>query len=195
MRHVHGRIVRIRLPQPAGDLLRRPLARELGRHGVSQRRVRGQATALGAPTPFPRPAVSLRGPIPVPAAVPPHFATHRRGGAPQPASNGAQRAPVRQPPRDLLALGQCQCEARALPRRWGQAARPGHDVMHDPGNPAQRAADGRQRFPLAPAAPHLRLLRRRQSRATRSHHETSMFRLMLQRPPERTTFATSYSQV
>ena len=40
VRHVHGWIIRIRLAQPAGDLLRRPLERELGGDRGPQRRVR-----------------------------------------------------------------------------------------------------------------------------------------------------------
>ena len=78
VRHVHGRIIRIRRSQPAI----RPLERQLGRDHV-QRRVGRQATAFRAPAARPRPPVSDRGPIPATAAVTPHFPTHRRGGAPQ----------------------------------------------------------------------------------------------------------------
>jgi hypothetical protein len=35
VRHVHLRIVRIRVSEPAGDLLGRPLEREFGRHGLA----------------------------------------------------------------------------------------------------------------------------------------------------------------
>ena len=35
VRHVHRRIIRIRQTEPAGDLLRRPLERELGGHRVT----------------------------------------------------------------------------------------------------------------------------------------------------------------
>ena len=55
VRDVHGRIIRIRLTEPAGDLLERPRVRELGGHRVTQRGVPRQATpfrgAGRAPTP------------------------------------------------------------------------------------------------------------------------------------------------
>ena len=83
VRHVHGRIIRIRLTEPTGDLLRRPLERELRGYRPTQHRVRRQATALRTPGACPRSPVSGRGPIPTGAAVAPYFPTHRRRGPPQ----------------------------------------------------------------------------------------------------------------
>ena len=70
VRHVHRRIIRIRLTEPAGDLLGRPLARELGGHRVTQRGVRRQATPLGPPAARPRRRVGRGRPIPPPPSVP-----------------------------------------------------------------------------------------------------------------------------
>ena len=54
VRHAHGRIIRIRPTEPTGDLLGRPLLRELGGYRVTQRGVRRQATPLGPPAARPR---------------------------------------------------------------------------------------------------------------------------------------------
>ena len=53
-------------------------------------------------------------------------------------------------------------------RRRGDPARSGYFIPHDMGDPAQRVANGIQGFAPAPAAPQLRLLRQRQTRASSS---------------------------
>ena len=88
VRHVHGRIIRIRLAQPPGDLLGRPDVRELGGHRVTQREARRQATPLGPPAARPCRRIGRRGSIAAPSPVPPHLPTHRRGSPAPPAPSG-----------------------------------------------------------------------------------------------------------
>ena len=174
VRHAHGRIIRIRLAEPAGDLLRRPFECALGGHRITQCGVRRHAPALRAPAARPRPSVSGRGPVPAWAAVAPHFPTYRRRCAPQVPTDLPQGQAPGHAAGDYLPLGQRQGLACAPSGYRGYAARPGHDVAHPLGNPPQRAAAGIQRFPLSPAALQFRLLCRGQTRATSSHHETSI---------------------
>ena len=102
------------------------------------------------------------------------FPTHRRRGSPEVPADLPEGRATGHAARDHLPLRQGQSLGRALPGHRGNAARPGYDVAHHLGNAAQRPADGVQRFPFAPAAPHFRLLRRRQTRATSLHHEASI---------------------
>ena len=144
VRHVHGRIIRIRPAEPAGDLLGRPRVRELGGHRVTQGGVRRQATPLGPPATGPRRGVGSGRPIPAPAPVPLHLPTHSRGGPAHLTANLSQRRPAGQAAGDDLPLGQREREAGAVARRRGDAACPGHFIPHDMGDPAQRAANGIQ---------------------------------------------------
>ena len=76
VRHAHGRIIRMRLAEPAGDLLGRPRVRELGGHGVTQRGVCRQATPFRAPAARPRRRVGRGRSIPAPPPVPAYLPTH-----------------------------------------------------------------------------------------------------------------------
>ena len=173
MRHVHGRIIRIRLTEPASDLLGRPLSRELDGHRVTQRGVPRQATPLGPPAARPRRRVGRGRPIPPPPSVSAYLPTHRRRGPAQLAADLSHRHPAGQAAGDGLPLWQRQSETGTLAYQRGDAPGPRHLISHDMSDPAQCAPNRIQGFAAAPAAPQFRLLSRGQPRATSSHHETS----------------------
>jgi hypothetical protein len=76
-RHLHVSIARKGVPKPAGDLLGRPLLRQLLRHDTSECRPGGQATGLRTTAAPPRLTVSDRRSIDAAATVARYFSADR----------------------------------------------------------------------------------------------------------------------
>src|SRR5680860_1431219 len=116
MGHAAGLVVGMFAPQPARDLLRRPLELKLNRYCPAQRRATSELARLGATCAIPSRPIRSRSPIACAASIVPHLAADRRWRTSQLTGNRSKRQLRPQPSGDLLALGQPQRQARPLPR-------------------------------------------------------------------------------
>jgi hypothetical protein len=89
VRHPHSLIGRKLGLQPAGDLLWRPVSRELGRDQLAQRAIPRELADLWPSGVLPRLLISLSRPIAAPAAVTVNLPRHRRRGPAQANSDPA----------------------------------------------------------------------------------------------------------
>ncbi len=77
VRHLVVLVVRIRVLEPAGDLLRGPQPVQLAGHDAGQCSVLQQFTGLGSARPLPGGLVSNAGPVAPPTTVTLYLTTHR----------------------------------------------------------------------------------------------------------------------
>ena len=144
VRHVHRRILRIRLTEPAGDLLGRPLLRKLRGHRVTQGRLRRQATPLGSAAARPGHHVGRGRPIPTPPSVPAHLPTHGRRSPAQLTADLSHRRTAGEAAGDGLPFRQREREAGTLACRRRDTACPRDFIPHDMSDPPKGATNGIQ---------------------------------------------------
>jgi len=104
VRHVHVSIARKGAAKPAGDLLRRPLTRQLAGHGRAQARTTDQPTPLGTPGARPRSTIGSLRTIPAGAAIALNLAADRRRRTPQPLGDRAHGLLAGETARDLFSF-------------------------------------------------------------------------------------------
>lgn len=125
---VHTLIIRVLASQPAADLLRAPMRRQLLAHHSQKTRVSHDLRGLG---PFPAPGGQLAGPIrPVEpvgrVSVAPQLAAHRRGAAPQGPGHGPHAQAPGGQVRQVQALPLAQVPAVHFPCLFHGATVPVH---------------------------------------------------------------------
>ncbi len=169
VRHPHLLIVGMVAAQPACDLERRPLQRELVFHCVAQGRARRQLRRLGPTTVDHRTVVGGHGPVPARAAVAFDLTRHRRRCPPQPTSDPPQRLAGSQPSGDLLTISQRQLLVAALWDRGPDTTGLTDAVIHRLIRPAQRARDHRGRLTRGIPIPQLGDLCHRHRIRSHSH--------------------------
>ncbi len=107
--HLTARLAGIRVPEPAGHLLRRPLPLELDRDVSRQVPMHGQLTGLGTPCSIPCRRIGLRGAVPLRSVITTEFAAHRGRRSTQGGGDGPHRLACGDPARYLFSLAQAEC--------------------------------------------------------------------------------------
>src|SRR6185437_2263398 len=108
VRHLVSLVSGIRMLQPAGNLLGRPVLRQLGSDQLPQLFMPRELARLRSQGAIPRALVRCCSAIPSRAAVALELAANRRRCSPKTARNRSQRNTSSDASRDLFAIGQAQ---------------------------------------------------------------------------------------
>ena len=115
--YVHGRVSGIPGLQPPGDLLWRPLPRQLSGNQFAKARVECQLAGLGTAGTIQRPFISPSRSIDPAPAIPGNFTADRGSGSPQMSAKLPERAPFNETARGLLSLHPADRPGPAAPEQ------------------------------------------------------------------------------